>query len=177
MAGQKALEDVATQEVDLLVAAIVGLVGLAPVWRAVEAGQNIALANKETLVAAGHLIMPAAEKNGATLLPIDSEHNAIFQCLRYENQADIKRHLPLLAALSRNVCGRNANVTIEQVLSHPNWSMGPKVTIDSATMMNKGLELIEAAWLFDHGAEKQMPLPIHTSTVWSGLKMAAGWLN
>ena len=91
LAGQKVLEEVATQKVDLLVAAIVGLAGLAPVWRAVEAGQNIALANKETLVAAGHLIMPAAEKNGATLLPIDSEHNAIFQCLRYENQADIEK--------------------------------------------------------------------------------------
>ena len=156
LAGQKALEDVATQEVDLLVAAIVGLVGLAPVWRAVEAGQNIALANKETLVAAGHLIMPAAEKNSATLLPIDSEHNAIFQCLRYENQADIKKIILTASGgpFREMSVAEMQDVTIEQALLHPNWSMGPKVTIDSATMMNKGLELIEAAWLFDRGAEK-----------------------
>ena len=156
LAGQKALEEVATQKVDLLVAAIVGLAGLAPVWRAVEAGQNIALANKETLVAAGHLIMPAAEKNGATLLPIDSEHNAIFQCLRYENQADIEKIILTASGgpFREMSVAEMVNVTIEQALSHPNWSMGPKVTIDSATMMNKGLELIEAAWLFDHGAEK-----------------------
>ena len=156
LAGQKALEDVAAQKVDLLVAAIVGLAGLAPVWRAVEAGQNIALANKETLVAAGHLIMPAAEKNGATLLPIDSEHNAIFQCLRYENQADIEKIILTASGgpFREMSVAEMVNVTIEQALSHPNWSMGPKVTIDSATMMNKGLELIEAAWLFDRGAEK-----------------------
>ena len=156
LAGQKALEEVATQKVDLLVAAIVGLAGLAPVWRAVEAGQNIALANKETLVAAGHLIMPAAEKNGATLLPIDSEHNAIFQCLRYENQADIEKIILTASGgpFREMSVAEMLNVTIEQALSHPNWSMGPKVTIDSATMMNKGLELIEAAWLFDRGAEK-----------------------
>ena len=156
LAGQKALEEVAAQKVDLLVAAIVGLAGLAPVWRAVEAGQNIALANKETLVAAGHLIMPAAEKNGATLLPIDSEHNAIFQCLRYENQADIEKIILTASGgpFREMSVAEMQNVTIEQALSHPNWSMGPKVTIDSATMMNKGLELIEAAWLFDRGAEK-----------------------
>ncbi len=156
LAGQKALEDVAAQKVDLLVAAIVGLAGLAPVWRAVEAGQNIALANKETLVAAGHLIMPAAEKNGATLLPIDSEHNAIFQCLRYENQADIEKIILTASGgpFREMSVAEMQNVTIGQALSHPNWSMGPKVTIDSATMMNKGLELIEAAWLFDRGAEK-----------------------
>ena len=151
LAGQKALEDVAAQKVDLLVAAIVGLAGLAPVWRAVEAGQNIALANKETLVAAGHLIMPAAEKNGATLLPIDSEHNAIFQCLRYENQADIEKIILTASGgpFREMSVAEMQNVTIEQALSHPNWSMGPKVTIDSATMMNKGLELIEASFLFD----------------------------
>ena len=156
LAGQKALEDVAAQKVDLLVAAIVGLAGLAPVWRAVEAGQNIALANKETLVAAGHLIMSAAEKNGATLLPIDSEHNAIFQCLRYENQADIEKIILTASGgpFREMSVAEMQDVTIEQALSHPNWSMGPKVTIDSATMMNKGLELIEAAWLFDRGAEK-----------------------
>ena len=156
LAGQKALEDVAEQKVDLLVAAIVGLAGLAPVWRAVEAEQNIALANKETLVAAGHLIMPATEKNGATLLPIDSEHNAIFQCLRYENQADIEKIILTASGgpFREMSVAEMQDVTIEQALSHPNWSMGPKVTIDSATMMNKGLELIEAAWLFDRGAEK-----------------------
>jgi len=170
LAGQKALEEVAAQKVDLLVAAIVGLAGLAPVWRAVETGQNIALANKETLVAAGHLIMPAAEKNSATLLPIDSEHNAIFQCLRYENQADIKNIILTASGgpFRKMSVAEMQDVTIEQALSHPNWSMGPKVTIDSATMMNKGLELIEAYWLFGLKPE-QIKAVIHPQSAIHGL--------
>lgn len=170
LAGRSALEEVAGQKVDLLVAAIVGLAGLAPVWRAVEAGQTIALANKETLVSAGHLIMPAAQKSGATLLPIDSEHNAIFQCLRHENKDDIEKII--LTASGGPFREMNSaemeHVTLAQALQHPNWSMGRKVTIDSATMMNKGLELIEAAWLFDEGTKK-LDAIIHPQSAIHGL--------
>ena len=118
---------------------------------AVRAGQTIALANKEALVAAGHLIMQEAVKNNATLLPIDSEHNAVFQCLMGQRDQDIS-HITLTASGGpfRDLATADLeNVTLEQALKHPNWSMGEKVTIDSATMMNKGLELIEAAWLFN----------------------------
>ena len=170
LAGRSALAEVAGQKVDLLVAAIVGLAGLAPVWRAVEAGQTIALANKETLVSAGHLIMPAAQKSGATLLPIDSEHNAIFQCLRHENKDDIEKiFLTASGGPFREMSvAEMEHVTLAQALQHPNWSMGRKVTIDSATMMNKGLELIEAAWLFDEGTTK-LDAVIHPQSAIHGL--------
>ena len=170
LAGQSALEEVAGQKVDLLVAAIVGLAGLAAVWRAVEAGQTIALANKETLVSAGHLMMPAAQKSGAVLLPIDSEHNAIFQCLRHENKDDIEKIILTASGgpFREMSIAEMENVTLAQALQHPNWSMGPKVTIDSATMMNKGLELIEAAWLFDEGTKKLDAL-IHPQSAIHGL--------
>ena len=154
----------------MLVAAIVGLAGLAAVWRAVEAGQTIALANKETLVSAGHLMMPAAQKSGAVLLPIDSEHNAIFQCLRHENKDDIEKIILTASGgpFREMSIAEMENVTLAQALQHPNWSMGPKVTIDSATMMNKGLELIEAAWLFDEGTKKLDAL-IHPQSAIHGL--------
>lgn len=170
LAGQSALEEVAGQKVDLLVAAIVGLAGLAAVWRAVEAGQTIALANKETLVSAGHLMMPAAQKSGAVLLPIDSEHNAIFQCLRHENKDDIEKIILTASGgpFREMSVAEMEHVTLAQALQHPNWSMGPKVTIDSATMMNKGLELIEAAWLFDEGTKKLDAL-IHPQSAIHGL--------
>ena len=170
LAGQTALEEVAGQKVDLLVAAIVGLAGLAAVWRAVEAGQTIALANKETLVSAGHLMMPAAQKSGAVLLPIDSEHNAIFQCLRHENKDDIEKIILTASGgpFREMSIAEMEHVTLAQALQHPNWSMGPKVTIDSATMMNKGLELIEAAWLFDEGTKKLDAL-IHPQSAIHGL--------
>ena len=170
LAGQSALEEVAGQKVDLLVAAIVGLAGLAAVWRAVEAGQTIALANKETLVSAGHLMMPAAQKSGAVLLPIDSEHNAIFQCLRHENKEDIEKIILTASGgpFREMSIAEMEHVTLAQALQHPNWSMGPKVTIDSATMMNKGLELIEAAWLFDEGTKKLDAL-IHPQSAIHGL--------
>jgi len=170
LAGRSALEEVAGQKVDLLVAAIVGLAGLAPVWRAVEAGQTIALANKETLVSAGHLIMPAAQKSGATLLPIDSEHNAIFQCLRHENKDDIEKIILTASGgpFREMSVAEMEHVTLAQALQHPNWSMGRKVTIDSATMMNKGLELIEAAWLFDEGTKK-LDAIIHPQSAIHGL--------
>ena len=169
-AGAQALIDIAAQKVDLIVAAIVGVAGLAPVWKAVEAGQTIALANKEALVSAGHLIMPAARKSGANLLPIDSEHNAIFQCLRRESHEHIE-HIILTASggpFREMTLAEMQQVTIEQALQHPNWSMGPKITIDSATMMNKGLELIEAAWLFDEGAKK-LDAIIHPQSTLHGL--------
>ena len=170
LAGQSALEEVAGKKVDLLVAAIVGLAGLAAVWRAVEAGQTIALANKETLVSAGHLMMPAAQKSGAVLLPIDSEHNAIFQCLRHENKDDIEKIILTASGgpFREMSVAEMEHVTLAQALQHPNWSMGPKVTIDSATMMNKGLELIEAAWLFDEGTKKLDAL-IHPQSAIHGL--------
>lgn len=170
LAGQSALEEVARKKVDLLVAAIVGLAGLAAVWRAVEAGQTIALANKETLVSAGHLMMPAAQKSGAVLLPIDSEHNAIFQCLRHENKDDIEKIILTASGgpFREMSIAEMEHVTLAQALQHPNWSMGPKVTIDSATMMNKGLELIEAAWLFDEGTKKLDAL-IHPQSAIHGL--------
>ena len=169
-AGAQALIDIAGQKVDLIVAAIVGVAGLAPVWKAVEAGQTIALANKEALVSAGHLIMPAARKSGANLLPIDSEHNAIFQCLRHESHEHIERIILTASGgpFREMTLAEMQQVTIEQALQHPNWSMGPKITIDSATMMNKGLELIEAAWLFDEGAKK-LDAIIHPQSTLHGL--------
>lgn len=169
-AGAQALIDIAAQKVDLIVAAIVGVAGLAPVWKAVEAGQTIALANKEALVSAGHLIMPAARKSGANLLPIDSEHNAIFQCLRHESHEHIERIILTASGgpFREMTLAEMQQVTIEQALQHPNWSMGPKITIDSATMMNKGLELIEAAWLFDEGAKK-LDAIIHPQSTLHGL--------
>lgn len=169
-AGAQALIDIAGQKVDLIVAAIVGVAGLAPVWKAVEAGQTIALANKEALVSAGHLIMPAARKSGANLLPIDSEHNAIFQCLRRESHEHIERIILTASGgpFREMTLAEMQQVTIEQALQHPNWSMGPKITIDSATMMNKGLELIEAAWLFDEGAKK-LDAIIHPQSTLHGL--------
>ena len=169
-AGAQALIDIAAQKVDLIVAAIVGVAGLAPVWKAVEAGQTIALANKEALVSAGHLIMPAARKSGANLLPIDSEHNAIFQCLRRESHEHIERIILTASGgpFREMTLAEMQQVTIEQALQHPNWSMGPKITIDSATMMNKGLELIEAAWLFDEGAKK-LDAIIHPQSTLHGL--------
>ena len=169
-AGAQDLIDIAAQKVDLIVAAIVGVAGLAPVWKAVEAGQTIALANKEALVSAGHLIMPAARKSGANLLPIDSEHNAIFQCLRRESHEHIERIILTASGgpFREMTLAEMQQVTIEQALQHPNWSMGPKITIDSATMMNKGLELIEAAWLFDEGAKK-LDAIIHPQSTLHGL--------
>lgn len=169
-AGAQALIDIAGQKVDLIVAAIVGVAGLAPVWKAVEAGQTIALANKEALVSAGHLIMPAARKSGANLLPIDSEHNAIFQCVRRESHEHIERIILTASGgpFREMTLAEMQQVTIEQALQHPNWSMGPKITIDSATMMNKGLELIEAAWLFDEGAKK-LDAIIHPQSTLHGL--------
>ena len=136
--------------VDVVVAAMVGMIGLRPVMEAIRAGKDIALANKETLVTAGHIIMPLAKEYGVSILPVDSEHSAIFQCLNGEKKSQIET-LFLTASggpFRHGTKEELEKVTVEQALMHPNWSMGAKITIDSATMINKGLEMIEAKWLF-----------------------------
>lgn len=136
---------------DILVTAIVGMIGIKPTIEAIKAGKDIALANKETLVTAGHIIMPLAKEKNVRILPVDSEHSAIFQCIHGENENKISRLL--ITASGGPFRGRNTeslkDVTVEDALKHPNWSMGKKITIDSATLVNKGLEVIEAKWLFD----------------------------
>lgn len=150
--GEDGLLAVATlAEADVVVSAMSGLMGLKPTLAAIEAGKAVAIANKETLVMAGHLVMPAAKRTQAPILPVDSEHSAIWQCLNGEEQADI-RHLLLTASggpFRHATKEQLQDVTVEQALAHPTWRMGPKITIDSATLMNKGLEVIEAHWLFD----------------------------
>lgn len=142
--------------VDVVVAAMVGMIGLRPVMEAIRAGKDIALANKETLVTAGHIIMPLAKEYGVSILPVDSEHSAIFQCLNGEKKSQIET-LFLTASggpFRHSTKEELGKVTVEQALMHPNWSMGAKITIDSATMINKGLEMIEAKWLFDVDIDK-----------------------
>ena len=144
------------KNVDVVVAAMVGMIGLRPVMEAIRAGKDIALANKETLVTAGHIIMPLAKEYGVSILPVDSEHSAIFQCLNGEKKSQIET-LFLTASggpFRHSTKEELEKVTVEQALMHPNWSMGPKITIDSATMINKGLEMIEAKWLFDVDIDK-----------------------
>jgi 1-deoxy-D-xylulose-5-phosphate reductoisomerase len=149
-AGEAALIEAATADADMVIAAIVGCVGLRPAMAAVEAGRTVALANKEALVTAGKLMTDAAAKAGATLLPIDSEHNAIFQCLAGSRREDVSR-LILTASggpFRTASADRLEAVTPAEAVAHPNWSMGAKISVDSATLMNKGLELIEAHYLF-----------------------------
>lgn len=152
VSGMEGLIQVAcADEAEIVVTAIVGMIGIRPTICAINAGKDIALANKETLVTAGHIIMPLAKEKGVKILPVDSEHSAIFQCLHGEKQNKISRIL--LTASGGPFRGRKREeleeVTLEQALKHPNWSMGRKITIDSATLVNKGLEVIEAKWLFD----------------------------
>lgn len=140
---------------DILVTAIVGMIGIRPTVAAIKAGKDIALANKETLVTAGHIIMPLAKEKGISILPVDSEHSAIFQSLQGNTHDSIKKIL--LTASGGPFRGKSReflkHVKLEDALKHPNWSMGRKITIDSATMVNKGLEVIEAKWLFDVAPE------------------------
>ncbi len=149
--GMDGLLEVATEpQSQILVTAIVGMIGIRPTIAAMNAGKDIALANKETLVTAGHIIMPLAKEKQVRILPVDSEHSAIFQCLNGENGREI--HKILLTASGGPFRGWNrkqlADVQVEDALKHPNWSMGRKITIDSSTMVNKGLEVMEARWLF-----------------------------
>ena len=152
LAGMDGLLEICHDDSELLVNSVVGMVGLAPTLEAIAAKKHIAFANKETLVAGGALVMNAVKENGVKLLPVDSEHSAIFQCLQAA-PPDKKLKKILLTASGGPFFGKTADelkdVTVEQALHHPNWDMGAKITIDSATMMNKGLEIIEAAWLFD----------------------------
>ena len=151
VSGMEGLLEVATQEgPEILVTAIVGMLGIRPTIAAMKAGKNIALANKETLVTAGHIIMPLAKEMGVSILPVDSEHSAIFQCLNGEKNNKIDKIL--LTASGGPFRGRKREelemIQVEDALKHPNWSMGRKITIDSATLVNKGLEVMEAKWLF-----------------------------
>ncbi|MCB5184369.1 1-deoxy-D-xylulose-5-phosphate reductoisomerase [Methylobacillus gramineus] len=172
LSGLAALEDVSAHaEVDIVMAAIVGAAGLKPAMAAAHAGKRILLANKETLVMAGSLFMHAVEQGGATLLPIDSEHNAIFQVMPPQRLAHLEdggvRRILLTASGGPFRKASNAEllaVTPAQALNHPNWVMGPKITIDSATLMNKGLEVIEAHWLFNAPAEK-IEVVVHPQSV------------
>lgn len=155
--GMDGLVEVATfEEADIVVTAIVGMIGIKPTIEAIKAGKDIALANKETLVTAGHIIMPLAKEKGVSILPVDSEHSAIFQCLQGEQNREI--HKLIITASGGPFRGRTyeelKDVTVEDALRHPNWSMGKKITIDSATLVNKGLEIIEAKWLFDVAPEQ-----------------------
>ena len=169
-AGEDALFALAAVPVDCIVGAIVGIAGLGAVHSAIQAGQKIALANKETLVVAGHLIMPMLRRTGASILPVDSEHNAIFQCLKGESDEVIKDVVLTASGGPFRQMSREQmrSVNLQQALKHPNWKMGPKVTLDSATLMNKGLELIEAKWLFGLPAEK-IKAVIHPQSVVHGL--------
>nr|WP_163501015.1 1-deoxy-D-xylulose-5-phosphate reductoisomerase [Halomonas socia] len=171
-AGEAALVEVAeASEVDVVMAAIVGAAGLLPTLAAVRAGKRVLLANKEALVMSGALFMDAVATHGATLLPIDSEHNAIYQCLPAEHRGGLSRHgvtQLLLTASGGPFLGwtpaQLAEVTPAQACAHPNWSMGRKISVDSATLMNKGLELIEACWLFDARPE-QVQVVVHPQSV------------
>lgn len=149
--GSKGLIETATYDADILVNAVIGSVGLEPTLEAIKLGRVIAIANKETLVTAGHLVMDSAKQYGATILPVDSEHSALFQSLNGEKREQASRLI--LTASGGSFRDRTRaelqNVTVEDALNHPNWSMGSKITIDSATMVNKGLEVIEAHILFD----------------------------
>ncbi|MES2000726.1 MAG: 1-deoxy-D-xylulose-5-phosphate reductoisomerase [Pseudomonadota bacterium] len=165
-AGEAALADAAAANADLVIAAIVGCAGLKPTMAAVEAGRTVALANKEALVTAGALMTDAATRNGATILPIDSEHNAIFQCINGAHSQDVSRIIltasggPFRASSMATI----SNATPAQAVAHPNWSMGAKISVDSATMMNKGLELIEAHYLFGLPSER-IDIVVHPQSV------------
>lgn len=164
--GAQALCEAAARPVDMTVAAIVGCAGLAPTMAAVERGGTIALANKEALVSAGEILKSAVERTGATLLPTDSEHNAIFQCLAGNDIAQVRRIILTASGGPFRTLDAQAlkSVTREQALKHPNWEMGAKITIDSATMMNKGLEFIEAHHLFPVGLEN-IEIIVHPQSI------------
>ena len=151
VSGMDGLIEVCTlPEAEIVVTAIVGMIGIVPTIAAMKAGKDIALANKETLVTAGHIIIPLAKETGVQILPVDSEHSAIFQCLHGENRSQLKKIL--LTASGGPFRGKKLedlkNIQVEDALKHPNWAMGRKITIDSSTLVNKGLEMMEAKWLF-----------------------------
>ena len=177
LTGETGLIAVAThEEAETVVSATVGAVGFVPTLRALEAGKRVALANKETLVMAGELMTKAARENKAEILPVDSEHNALHQCLRGESAKEVKR-LILTASggpFRTKSKAEIENATVAEALNHPNWKMGDKITIDSATLMNKGLEVIEARWLFDFDAGDISVIVHPQSVVHSMIEMIDG---
>jgi len=167
LGGMGGLEELASlAEADIVVAAVVGMAGLKPVLAALRQGTNVALATKEVLAVAGPHVLQACEKSGASILPVDSEHSAIFQCL--EGRASVHVRRIILTASGGPFAGRSTvdfdKVTIEEALKHPRWNMGKKITVDSATMMNKGLEIMEARWLFNTDL-KQIDVLIHPESI------------
>ncbi|HYH85399.1 MAG TPA: 1-deoxy-D-xylulose-5-phosphate reductoisomerase, partial [Pyrinomonadaceae bacterium] len=167
LTGEAGLVGVATHDdARTVVSATVGAVGFVPTLRALEAGKRVALANKETLVIAGELMTRAAAQSGAELLPVDSEHNALHQCLRGERREEVRR-LVLTASggpFRDKSFSAMTDATVQEAMRHPTWSMGAKITIDSATLMNKGLEVIEAHWLFGFGAD-EIDIVVHPESV------------
>ncbi len=167
LSGEEGLVEVATAaDAETVVSATVGAVGFVPTLRALEAGRQVLLANKETLVMAGELMTRAAEKSGAELLPIDSEHNALHQCLRGEKRSEVRRIILTASGgpfRTRDKAAMNS-ATVTEALQHPTWNMGAKITVDSATLMNKGLEVIEAHWLFGFGAD-EISIVVHPESI------------
>lgn len=167
LSGMEGLLEISTWEnMDVLVTALVGMIGIRPTIAAIRAGKDIALANKETLVTAGHIIMPLAQEYGVSILPVDSEHSAIFQSMQGEKRSQVQKIL--LTASGGPFRGRKLEelrtMQVEDALKHPNWSMGRKITIDSATLVNKGLEVIEAKWLFDVSLD-QIQVVVHPQSI------------
>ena len=165
--GMEGLLEVARmEETEILVTAIVGMIGIRPTIEAIKAGKDIALANKETLVTAGHIIMPLAKEHKVSILPVDSEHSAIFQSLQGNQRGEL--HKILLTASGGPFRGKKredlVNIQVEDALKHPNWEMGRKITIDSSTLVNKGLEVIEAKWLFNVDIE-QIQVVVHPQSI------------
>src|SRR2546430_14131937 len=175
--GESGLVEVATHaKADCVVSATVGAVGFVPTLRALEAGKRVALANKETLMMAGELMTRAAEKSGAELLPVDSEHNALHQCLRGEKRSEVRRIILTASGGPFRTRDRAtmSSATVAEAMKHPTWNMGAKITIDSATLMNKGLEVIEAHWLFGFDAD-EIGIVVHPeSVVHSMIEMVDG---
>ncbi len=167
LAGPKGLVTLAAEtDADVVLSALVGSAGLLPTMAAIEAGRTIALANKETLVMAGNLMTAAARSRGVSLLPVDSEHSAIFQCLQGHNRSEVRRIMLTASGGPFRQLSREglAHVTVADALNHPTWKMGAKITVDSATLMNKGLEIIEARWLFDLRPE-QIEVVVHPQSI------------
>lgn len=167
VSGMEGLIEISVmEETEILVTAIVGMIGIRPTIEAIKAGKNIALANKETLVTAGHIIMPLAAEHGVSILPVDSEHSAIFQSLQGSSRGEL--HKILLTASGGPFRGKTreelTHIQVEDALKHPNWEMGRKITIDSSTLVNKGLEVIEAKWLFDVDID-QIEVVVHPQSI------------
>lgn len=165
--GMEGLEAAATVDsADMVVTAFVGMIGIKPTIAAIKAGKDIALANKETLVTAGHIIMPLTKEHGVNILPVDSEHSAIFQSLEQENRGELEKILLTASGgpFRHKTAEELKNVTLADALAHPNWSMGSKITVDSATLVNKALEVMEAKWLFDVSLD-QIEIVVHPQSI------------